>query len=242
MIDGVELEGAEYLDADESRVEFSHGSLKLNVPNFLWINRIQYESAMNNPKLWKTNSETGQQNLGIDLTILKFTSLEIKKPDSPANLDNTYGANDPNYNSANHTALRKTKQSGYKLNDKRLTKERILSGASTGTAAGATGALALNAVNFGFEQYMIFGAVYDNSKIKSHEKIAAKAYNNVMTALNDKDGKYIPVEYQNTESLVNIMNVVLQGVNNTDDKKIYEIGMKIYNEISKPQQNESQEK
>ncbi len=45
MIDGLDLEGLEYLDSDKARIEFKYGVLQLKVSNFLLVNRKSWESA-----------------------------------------------------------------------------------------------------------------------------------------------------------------------------------------------------
>lgn len=54
VIDGMELEGLEYLDADEARVEFTYGKLRLKVSNFLKLNRTAFYTANANPKNWNS--------------------------------------------------------------------------------------------------------------------------------------------------------------------------------------------
>ena len=63
-------------------------------------------------------------------------------------------------------------------------------------------------------------------KVQEHINIAAKAVQNVTQALN---AGMIPDQYQNKKDLSIIMNVVLQGENNSNNKELYNIGISIFN-------------
>jgi RHS repeat-associated protein len=231
VIDGIDLEGLEYLDADEARVEFKYGVLQLKIPNFLWINRKTWKAASSNPNNWTYNPATGEKDLGINKTIGNVSFMKPTQSAEPTSLDNTYGATDPNYNPTQHQVQNpKTKQSNYTQTDKRY-KQRTVSGASGMSRGAARGALAINAINFAVEQYMTWAWVYDKGKVESHTLIANQVAADMTKAL---EMGLIPEEYQNKSSMVNIMNVVLQGAKNTDDESIYKIGMQIYNTISQP--------
>jgi RHS repeat-associated protein len=79
-IDGVDLDGLEYLDADEARVEFKNGRLQIKVENFLTINRNAWNTANGNPANWKS----GQ--IGLDPTVahVKFNKPVPEAKDIPA--------------------------------------------------------------------------------------------------------------------------------------------------------------
>src|SRR5690606_34856809 len=72
----------------------------------------------------------------------------------------------------------------------------------------------------------------DWEKIKEHSDIAEKVTLDVNKALNIPG--MIPEQYQNHADIINIMNVILQGINDTGNPEIYDIGMGIYNSISQP--------
>jgi hypothetical protein len=66
-IDGIDLEGAEYLDADEAMVEVVNGAAKLNVGNLKGRARSIYLTMSNN-----INGQTGQ--VGVNTTFAEITS------------------------------------------------------------------------------------------------------------------------------------------------------------------------
>ena len=97
----------------------------------------------------------------------------------------------------------------------------------------AKGGLAINFLNFAAENYVTFSWLRGNSLVKDHVSILEKAAQDVVKGLNTPES-LIPEKYHNIESLSAITNVVLSGVNTTNDPEIYNIGMKIYNNISSP--------
>lgn len=60
------------------------------------------------------------------------------------------------------------------------------------------------------------------------------AINNVIDAVNKGVLQDYP-QYLNTRDLSDIINVVLTGVNNSGNKEIYDLGMKIYNANNPPE-------
>ena len=63
VIDGIDLEGLEYLSANDARVEFKYGRLQIKVENFLTVNRSAWNTANNNTSNWKPGE------IGIDPTL-----------------------------------------------------------------------------------------------------------------------------------------------------------------------------
>jgi hypothetical protein len=91
---------------------------------------------------------------------------------------------------------------------------------------------ALDFINFGASQYINWAYFDDYSKIEEHKSIAVKVNEDLLEAINV--GGIVPEEYLNDKDLTNIMNVILQGVSNSDNPDIYKIGMNIFNTISSP--------
>ena len=227
-IAGLDLDGLEYLDANKSRVEFVSGNLYLKVENFIWINRKSWEANNRNIQRWTINPNTGQKDIGISRVI---GNIDVLKPQLPIDNQNAKVPSvGPENNPFSHKLEKsKTKSSGFLKDDGRLKdRELNVAGGAKGRIAGF-GMLGLNGLNYAAEQYMVWAFVIDKSITRSHTGIAKQVIEDVNTAI---DKGMIPPEYLNKQSLVNIMNVVLQGTNNTSDKKIFEIGMEIYNTIS----------
>jgi len=101
--------------------------------------------------------------------------------------------------------------------------------APAGKGGVAKGAAILDAIKLGLDTYLSMTYIHDQDLIKEHREIANKVAVNVTDALNSG---MIPIKYQNTRDIGNIMNVVLQGTNNSNNKEIFDIGMSIYNKYN----------
>jgi len=94
----------------------------------------------------------------------------------------------------------------------------------------AKGTIALNIINWGLENAPWMAAAYEESLINEQvSEVLPRAVDDVMKAMNMG---MIPEQYQNTQDLTNILNVVLQGENTTDNQDIYDIGINIVKTIS----------
>jgi hypothetical protein len=147
----------------------------------------------------------------------------------PYYLDNTYGANNPTYNTT-QTKVENPLAKSTGLPDKRF-KERTISG-GTNMSRGAAGfILAVNAINWGLETYGNWSIVNDKELVEEQMGILKKQ---VVRDVNDAiEMGLIPQKYINVEDLGNIANVVLSGVNLTKNDEIYRIGIEIVKKVSK---------
>ena len=240
VVEGLDMEGSEYLDANKSRFEFKQGGVHLKVSNFLWINRKRWENAASYPQNWTNNSETNQKDIGISTMVSPIYVLHGATDIPMGSIDNTYGAVDPSYNPTDHKIENpKTKSSNYTLDDKRYA-NRNVSSASPSTGKWARGILAIDILNVLVEQYISITAFYENRIIEKQKKYIDYVLRDINEAIEHKP-EIIPNEYRNIQSITNIMNVILQGENNTDDPMIDKIGMKIFNSISKKNIQQSEE-
>lgn len=222
-VDGVDLDGLEYLRADEARIKMIGGETHINLENFNSGTRGAWR-LRDARGIWPT----GYIGFPTKLGELTHPSLPVAPP--PANLDNTLGAPNPNFVTGQLNVQNpRTKQSGYKLVDRRY-KNRTLSGLSGGGKVSAGISFALNAVTFGLEQYGIFQQNEDKRLVNEHRRILSEY---VARDLDDAlQMGIIPEKYQNIRDLGSISNVILSGVNPTDNQEIYDIGIKIVKEIS----------
>ena len=70
----------------------------------------------------------------------------------------------------------------------------------------------------------------DFNKVKTQVEVVKKATYDVQTALNEG---LIPQKYQSEEFISDIINVVVSGVSNLNNKDISNLGVQIYNVVSK---------
>jgi len=233
VIDGIDLEGLEYLSSDDARIEVTRGEVKLKVENFNFISRRLWQNANNNPANWTYTN--GQKDIGISTTIgnLKYSQANPVKSADPANLN----ANDenPSANDAQHRVQNPmTKNSNYTQVDKRY-KERTIAGGSNIRGTAAKGALALNVLNATVEYGILGAGLYEQYEVNSNLEILIKAIKDVQVGVHQG---LVPEIYRNSNDLSSILNVVLQGDSKSDNKELYDIGMNIYNTISNPPKQE----
>ena len=190
-------------------------------------NRI---SALNeNPSTFSYDNQ-GNRMIGYDITLGKFEPgrLSSGSERSVASIDNSLGATDPSNNPSNIITERGPKKDG--TADMRQKQRTIIGGSPK--AKGAAGAvLAINAINFGLEFAGGMLVAHDIKLIK--EQASGDALINAIGDLNEAiSGGYIPDAYMNTESITDILNVVLQGESTTNNQDIMNIGIQILQNIS----------
>jgi RHS repeat-associated protein len=217
-IDGIDLDGLEYLDSDEAVIEFKFGLLRLKLENFMPTNRAAW-NRHNISDNWQVDK------IGLDQTVatVQFRLEDTKPEDIPAEHLPSFsqGQTESGVQSkAVNRAGENVHQRGKSVNVPPNKNDRRLKCAA-----------AIEFVNMAGKLYVGIAAWYDESKIEEHKKVAKLVTQDMSDAL---EMGIIPPEYRNAEDLINIMNVVLQGVNNTNDKRIYEIGMEIYTRCSNP--------
>lgn len=235
VIDGIDLEGLEYLKSDYARIETTQGRVRLKVENFTFPTRAAWNGANNNPKNWK------EGEIGIDRTIGRFkynnpnatTSSNVNLPISSEQAkigrlsDKT---SDPNHQPYNHQMSMPVRKDGQPDRRYKNYEPGTISGLSRGSKTAAKGTILVNAINWGLQAGNWIAKVYDESIINEQlENTLLNAIDDVQTALKQN---IIPEQYKNTNDLSNILNVVLQGENLTDDEGIYNVGIRIVKEIS----------
>lgn len=189
-----------------------------------------FNNASKNSNNW-TYKENGQKDIGINRTIgnLKYSQANPVPTPGAANVNSN--DNDPSANDAKHRVKNPTTKQSNQTQENQRYKQRTILGGSNMRAPSAKGLIALNLANATVEYGILGAGMYEEYKLNSHLDILEKAINDVQTALSMGD-KIIPKKYQNSNDLSSILNVVLQGESNSDNKELYEIGMKIYNDIS----------
>lgn len=218
IIDGIELEGLEYLEAGESRVKIINGEVHINIENFHTTTR----------NAWKQRDMLGKypnpdKNIGWPTKIEDF--------DMPG----TKSANTVNFGKQKPAGLAKIDPTQITTTNKdgKLHwnyKNVPLSGRSKMTVVGGGAAGGVNALNWGLNQIQIWQAFDDRSLAEEHKGILInKVMEDISVAIKQNR---IPPEYLNDRALGDIANVVLYGVNLTTDDKIYEIGIEIVKQVS----------
>lgn len=238
VIDGIDLEGLEYLRADMALIEARYGAIRLKVENLKRFPKGAWKNASRDPLNWGPNS------YGLDRTLatVSFSTDNLTfNPYLPIFNNIEYQtmpivrlsekSNDPTYNASNlpikDYGIREKIHPSFQLSGNFVN----ASPSSAVSSNSAKGVLLLNFAFSSIQRAKLLQGASDAALIGHQlEDVLPKAFNDVQTAI--QRGGIVPNEYLNQRSLVDILNVVLTGVNNTDDHNIYNIGMRIVDEIS----------
>ncbi len=215
------------------KIDVDRGVAELNLENFSWVTRGKIKAMNEDMANWAPGE------IGINTTVANFNWSKVTNFERSelASMDNTVGAVDPNYNPRQipigGTVLKKDGTP-----DRRYAgwNQKSINGGSPGFVSGAKGMLVVDAVNFGFEQYMFWAAINDKSKLESHTRALLNATKLVDAALRRGD---IPRQFTDKKNLLHIVNYVYQGVESSGYASIASIGRSIlqnrdsYNVIEK---------
>jgi hypothetical protein len=215
------------------KIDVDRGIAVLNLENFSMFTRAKIKAMNEDISNWAPG-EVGINTTVADFEWSKVTNFEKSELVS---MDNTVGAVDPNYNpreiSIGGTVLKKDGTP-----DRRYAgwNQKSINGGSPGFVTGAKGMLAVNVVNFGFEQYIFWAAIDDRNKLESHREALRTAVRLVSAAAANGD---IPKQFMDKKNLIHIVNYVYQGVESSGYASIGSIGRSIlksrdsYNVIKK---------
>jgi len=245
VIDGIELEGLEYLDVDEAMVQAYYGTLFLKLKNFSELSQENIKKT--HSLLIYINSETG---LGEgDLQIATFVTpineeLPSVAPDEGENWSQNSWKEVSEY-------WRKRNKKGEKIKKRKRVIQHHENNMVVSAPTAKAGVLAvLYAVDLAVQivnlkNNLTIGG--DMSKLETQIKswkyqdkwtgyvysqnsaIVEKVFDDLDTAI--KSGM-IDKQYLNPKGLSDLFNVILFGGNGNEAKEIKDLGLKIFNEIS----------
>jgi RHS repeat-associated protein len=210
VIDGIELEGAEYLDSDEARVMVNWGFITLNNKNVSGFTR---SFARNNDIFRNGTIDFGYSD--VDYEFSSFKNNKVRQHgqyQKPIEHIKYLGGPHKNFD----FGLR------YKI-------------------GGGFGGAKANAYLAAIELLGYFSKKYEESSIKDDFRLANEhtqiltnyVFPAIETALSKGD-EYIPYgdKYRNDFSMSLIVDAVLYGEKHEGYEELYEIGIKIYNELA----------
>lgn len=238
-IDGIDLDGLEHLNSEESRINVTSGGVLLKIENMTGPTKEAWRRAEMNSNNWTWN-ENGQQDIGISKKIASFdiitpvrgTSKADDVQETPSSLKSQEKYS-PDPSKLDYFTSKKGTVSG-KYNSNKVS---ISASSGGGFARGANGVMALVGLyQFAEENINSISWAYDKGQI-AWDQIALDISIMQVNKAQEIPG-LIPDNYRTQENIAAITNVVLQGVNNTKDPKIYEIGMKVYNTFNPPPKKE----
>ena len=223
-IDGIDLDGLEYLRSEDARIEFKSGVLQIKLSNLGFFGSADYGTKIRDPKQWTYTN--GVRDIGVNTTLAVPISFSIPYPksalgDTPDQPSSIKGQTETGIQSV-----------GYNRRERRLIERKgpTVNAAPVSNRAfsGFFAVLDVSKTILEFSQIVSLNTL--DQDIRSQTRVAATVMEQVQFA-NEKG--MIPSQYQNPEGLSNIMNWVLSGTSNTNDFNISLIGLKIYNYFHK---------
>jgi len=209
----------------KSRVEYrGNGVFGINVKNLNKATRQNHEAAAQNPDNWTYNERTGFTDIGINTEIATVTFTYTPTTITP---DYTPAGIDPKDATISTVAERTAKG----IPDPRV-KPRTYSPMASGAATRGGGAfmMAVNVVNFAYDWWNVYSLDGDMNLIDKHTVLLDVASYAVEKGL---EIGIIPVKYQNINDLGAIINFVFQGINDTGDPGITEIGIFLLKRVTR---------
>ncbi len=234
VIDGIELEGAEFYDSDESRIELSYGAAMINLDN---VNGATYNMLHEDVKNQK--GEVVWRRPNQDLIYLGryiYQGTEIKEISEIKMYTENYKA--ALIEQDDYLVEGKTLKHSNKYNKKR---EVSLSNSPLNSRKGAGAVAIVETVNFTIQKLKSYLVSRDFDLLTEHNiTLRDKVLPAIKKALISKTKSYIPEHLRDVQSLSLIANVVLFGGDGTEKytKEIVDVGMKIYYELTPEGQRE----
>jgi RHS repeat-associated protein len=222
----IDPDGNTFGDYRKSRVNYTgQGAFRINLDRLHKFTRNNILAANENPANWRPGE------IGINTVVGQFTYQQPVSSSPPAGLprlSSTYDATKEGYNVTERSTKAETAQSTG-LPDKRV-KSRTVTTGNVGGAATRGGAgfmLALDAFYIGYGILTAYWVNDDLKGIKSDQDLIQQSYDAVMRGISNG---LIPEQYQNQNDLGAIINFVYQGINETDNQDITNIGINILKE------------
>jgi hypothetical protein len=220
VIDGIELEGLEFLSANEALLQMSGGRMYLQVENFGYFAKKNIKSRPAGD-----DNQLGLYRVGSGkISINKNSNSRAPGPSGRKSSERTTSQklND---------RIRRTKSSDFKELDRRFHNYKEPSSVITGGRAMG----AMNIVIQGLQLYQTYNLAFDIWEFNSQKRVVEPAMNMLNNAL--RLG-LIPDEFVNEDDISQIFNGILfggadeEGLSNRD-KKLREYGTNLYNFINK---------
>ncbi|WP_177191913.1 RHS repeat domain-containing protein [Parafilimonas terrae] len=229
-VSGVDLDGLEYLYFNEARIEVMRGGVFLKIENMHNITQNAFKQANSDPNNWSYD-QFGHKGIGIS-TEIGSINLQKYTPNSEADYnatDNSPGAPEPDFQPG-QTQVQNPTAKSTGLPDKRYKDRTVSSATPAGSRGLALASIAIDAIIVGSNISANYLVNDDINLAKKHIEILKQATYDVQTALNEG---LVPQKYLTDEFISDIINVVLSGVSNLNNKDISNIGRQIYNTVSK---------
>jgi len=219
-ISGVDLDGLEYLHSEDARIEVVRGIVKLKMANMHNITRNTFEGANSDPNNW----QTGQIGINTQIGHIDWKTFVPNPVKNDLDNDPTH---DPNKIIMQGLTIKNRSvlpESGYPEGEI-LPKAPI-----ENTRLGRAGVL-LDAIITGEQFLRGYLNNDDFNKVTNQTKLLEMATYDVDQAI--KAGRVSSEILKRTDKISDVINYVLSGVSNLNDKEVISTGKAIFNEFSK---------
>jgi hypothetical protein len=242
-IDGIDLDGLEYLDSDKAHVRIRNGGVYLVLENFSNISRNTFMDKSNLYISPTVTPDCPTGCIGLSTAVLKFNIANLPSDlESGVSMDNgvTPFVN-PTVNPYRQTVegerrplvhSKKNGKNNGKYNWSYKPREgSLLSASPKATTASGRGHIAVSAVLFTLHATTRYLTWNTSETVKEHTSLAKKALNDVAYAANHG---MIPKVYLDGTSINLLANFVLNGETKNMSIPLIRIGENIYNQVSTP--------
>lgn len=255
VINGIDLEGLEYLDKDEARIKITQGKTFINLTNFGTPFKIAFKRAHPNfgfvyddkissgqltTSLFKIDQQryltTNSVRLGLTIPSIDPQSERNAEFEFEKYSDKVYVGKLNNNGTRNKNSAKSLKNW---ISQTSYSKKQIASGKNA-SASGAVGAAGIDFINYSLTTYVNISISNDlrklNNQLKGEKKfengqfiIEKSAFENAYEDVNLAiESGLISSDYANNISaLSQIMNVVLFGGDGTESQEILQLGRSV---------------
>jgi len=217
VLDGVELEGLEFLDKDDALFKMIGGELYLKVENAGHWTKKRLEN-----KIPASRTANGHNQIGA-YPLLNSPVVSVENPLAPKSLVGPNGRKSSQMTTEQNLAAQQP-------NNRQTRRQNARNGFTpypSGTRSGAKGIIALNIIIKGVEKWREYSLEFDDDELDSQlQNYFFRTVEIIDKA--SKDG-LIPIEYYNTDDYSKLFNVILYGgEDNYGSDEIRALGIFIY--------------
>ena len=240
VIDGIELEGAEYLDADETLIHFIKGTAFIKLENFSDVFQEQYMKDYPYFGFYKINQTTG--------LAYGYGQISNFTPPNPLDEAPQAMATKEDDNPSGQSSYGRKRVNKDNSMDRRFTGRKASMTSGTGKMAGL--AFVVNLFN-GYQEFTHKKLISEdlskyteqtkswatldmfNNKWIQHESVLSKVTQDIKRATEGKNPIISNEQASNIDFMTGVTNIILFGGSGYEKKEVREAATQILKEISK---------
>ena len=240
-IDGIDLDGLEYLDSDENHVKINFGRIELEVANFNRWSRNAWTRANNNPSNWAP----GEIGISREVGSFERYTEPINIPsdlESGVSMDNSFtpainATQNPHQQEVEGPRRplvysRKNPKNNHRYNwSYKPAPKTFITSSPVMSRNFARGHIVVTSMIYGLKIASQYSSYRTTNNIKDHLKFAAKSLADVDVAL---ENGLVPDHMQDVPSLSRLANYLLSGSTKGMSREEIDLGKFIWENISTP--------